>query len=81
MDWEEIISFYAKRGDTETLAILRQVQEDIERMIDPDYTTESEEDSDSVSEDSDSEVETDEYGTVKEDIQLNPSMNGFESLA
>jgi len=42
MELEEIISFYAKRGDVETLCILRHIQEE---------------------------------------IKVNPSMNGFESLA
>lgn len=81
MELDEIISFYAKRGDSETLCILRHIQEEIEKSIDPDYTTETDEGSDSVSSGSDSEVELDEYGTVKEDIKVNPSLNGFESLA
>ncbi len=80
MELEEIISFYAKRGDVETLCILRHIQEEIEKSIDPDYTTETESSEEEIH-DSESDVELDEYGTVKEEIKVNPSMNGFESLA
>jgi phosphoribosylamine-glycine ligase len=75
MDLEEIISHYARRGDTETLAILRMIQEDIEKSIDPDYNpeTDSEEYSDSEEEGNNDLVE--------ELIEVNPSLNGFCSLS
>jgi len=75
MDLEEIISFYARRGDTETLAILRMIQEEIEKSIDPDYNpeTDSEEYSDSEEEGNNDLVE--------ELIEVNPSLNGFCSLS
>ena len=75
MDLEEIISHYARRGDTETLAILRMIQEDIEKSIDPDYDpdTDSEEYSDSEEEGNNDLVE--------ELIEVNPSLNGFCSLS
>ncbi len=78
MDLEEIISFYARRGDTETLSILRLIQEDIEKSIDPDYNPSS--DSEEYSEYSDSEEEGNN-DLVAELIETNPSLNGFCSLS
>jgi len=75
MDLEEIISHYARRGDTETLAILRMIQEDIEKSIDPDYNPET---------DSEEYSESEEEGNndlVEELVEVNPSLNGFCSLA
>ncbi len=78
MDLEEIISHYARRGDLETLAILRMIQEDIEKSIDPDYNPLS--DSEEYSEYSDSEEEGNN-DLVEEIIEVNPSLNGFCSLS
>tara|TARA_R110001592_G_scaffold363336_1_gene684323 strand:+ start:11832 stop:12062 length:231 start_codon:yes stop_codon:yes gene_type:complete len=44
-DWEEVISFYAKRGDVDTIHEIRRLlkkitNEFIERIDDPDYETE-----------------------------------------
>ena len=44
-DWKEVISFYAKRGDTETIKkiedLLQQITEEYyEEIDDPDYETE-----------------------------------------
>ena len=83
IDFDELISYYAKRGDTEMLSVLRQIQEDIERQEDPDYEPEESETESEVSidtEDSDSEVELDENGCVPEEVEINPSMNGFCSI-
>ena len=78
MELEEIISHYARRGDLETLAVLRMIQEDIEKSIDPDYNPES--DSEDYSEYSDSEEEGN-TDLVEELIEVNPSLNGFCSLS
>ena len=78
IELEEIISFYARRGDTDMLSILRHIQEDIEKSIDPDYNPESE--SEEYSEYSDSEEEGNN-DLVEELIEVNPSMNGFCSLS
>jgi len=78
IELEEIISFYARRGDTDMLSILRHIQEDIEKSIDPDYNPES--DSEEYSEYSDSEEEGNN-DLVEELIEVNPSMNGFCSLS
>tara|TARA_R110000744_G_scaffold46268_2_gene102451 strand:- start:1785 stop:2039 length:255 start_codon:yes stop_codon:yes gene_type:complete len=78
MDLEEIISFYARRGDTEMLSVLRSIQEEIEKSIDPDYNAET--DSEEYSEYSDSEEEGNN-DLVEELIETNPSMNGFCSLS
>ena len=78
MELEEIISHYARRGDLETLALLRMIQEDIEKSIDPDYNPES--DSEEYSEYSDSEEEGNN-DLVEELIEVNPSLNGFCSLS
>lgn len=45
IDWEEVISFYAKRGDIETLNKVRELMkqitdEFINQIEDPDYETE-----------------------------------------
>ena len=78
IELEEIISFYARRGDTDMLSILRHIQEDIEKSIDPDYNPES--DSEEYSEYSDSGEEGNN-DLVEELIEVNPSMNGFCSLS
>ena len=78
MELEEIISFYARRGDTDMLSLLRHIQEDIEKSIDPDYNPES--DSEEYSEYSDSEEEGNN-DLVEELIEVNPSLNGFCSLS
>mgnify|MGYP003626836859 CR=1 FL=1 len=78
MELEEIISFYARRGDTEMLSVLRSIQEEIEKSIDPDYNPET--DSEEYSEYSDSEEEGNN-DLVEELIEVNPSMNGFCSLS
>ena len=78
MELEEIISHYARRGDLETLAVLKSIQEDIEKSIDPDYNPET--DSEEYSEYSDSEEEGNN-DLVEELIETNPSMNGFCSLS
>lgn len=83
IDFDELISYYAKRGDTEMLSVLRQIQEDIERQEDPDYEPEESETESEVSidtEESDSEVELDDHGCVPEQVEINPSMNGFCSI-
>ena len=56
IELEEIISFYSKRGDTEILAVLRHIQEELERNIDPDYETESSEESEVSESDTESEL-------------------------
>jgi len=78
MELEEVISFYARRGDTEMLSVLRHIQEEIEKFIDPDYNPSS--DSEEYSEYSDSEEEGNN-DLVEELIEVNPSMNGFCSLS
>ena len=78
MELEEVISFYARRGDTEMLSVLRHIQEEIEKSIDPDYNPES--DSEEYSEYSDSEEEGNN-DLVEELIETNPSMGGFCSLS
>ena len=78
MELEEVISFYARRGDTEMLSVLRHIQEEIEKSIDPDYNPSS--DSEEYSEYSDSEEEGNN-DLVEELIEVNPSLNGFCSLS
>lgn len=69
-DTEEIKSFLAQRGERDLLKVLRFLEEEYEKFIDPDYEI--------VEESSDYESESD---LVPEEIQVNPSMNGFVSLA
>ncbi len=71
VDIEELKSFLAKRGEVDLLNMIKMVEEEYERSIDPDY---SEEDSETESECSMDDI-------VEEDIQVNPSMNGFCSIA
>ncbi len=70
IELEEIISFVARRGEADIVQLLRHIQEQYERSFDPDYETES---------DTESEVSMNDI--VEEDIEINPSMNGFVSLA
>ena len=73
IDLEELISFLARRGETELLQVLKHIQEEYERTIDPDYESESDYDIESESEVSMSDI-------VEEELEINPSMNGFISL-
>jgi len=70
IELEEIISFVARRGEADIVQLLRHIQEEYERSFDPDYESES---------DTDSEVSMNDI--VEEAIEINPSMNGFISLA
>lgn len=71
VDLEELISFLARRGETELLSVLKHIQEEYERSIDPDFETEE----------SESESECSMEDIVPEELEVNPSMNGFLSLA
>ncbi len=70
IDLEELTSFLARRGEIELLQVLKHIQEEYERSIDPDYEVET-----------DTESEVSMSDIVEEDIEINPSMNGFISLA
>jgi hypothetical protein len=71
-DIEEIRTFLAQRGETELLMVLRHIEEVFEKHIDPDYE---------IVEDSDTESECSMTDIVEEQFEVNPSMNGFLSLA
>jgi len=73
IDLEELISFLARRGETELLQVLKHIQEEYERSIDPDYESDSDFYIESESEVSMSDI-------VEEELEINPSMNGFISL-
>jgi len=70
VDLEELVSFLARRGETELLCVLKHIQEEYERSIDPDFEEETETESDCSMGD-----------IVPEELEVNPSMNGFVSLA
>ena len=72
LDIEEIRTFLAQRGETELLMVLRHIEEEFEKHIDPDYE---------IVEDSDTESECSTSDLVLEQFEVNPSMNGFLSLA
>lgn len=74
IELEEFISYLSQRGEADLVQALRQLQEEYEKFIDPDYETESEYDFESDSEVSMSDI-------VEEELEINPSMNGFYSLA
>ena len=69
LDFEELISYYARRGDTDMLSVLRVIQEDMERQEDPDYEPEESESESEVSIDT-SEEELDENGCVPDDAEV-----------
>tara|TARA_R110001592_G_scaffold90466_2_gene265980 strand:+ start:8928 stop:9152 length:225 start_codon:yes stop_codon:yes gene_type:complete len=71
VDIEELKSFLAKRGEVDLLNVLKHVEEEYEKSIDPDYS----------GEESESESECSMDDIVEEEIQVNPSMNGFCSIA
>ena len=70
LDFEELISYYARRGDTDMLSVLRVIQEDMERQEDPDYEPEESESESEVSIEEESEVELDEDGCVPDDVEV-----------
>lgn len=72
IDLEEFITFLAQRGEADFLQALRERQEEYERFLDPDYESESE---------SDTESDVSMTDIVEEELEVNPSMNGFCSLA
>tara|TARA_R110002096_G_scaffold225626_1_gene414894 strand:- start:737 stop:991 length:255 start_codon:yes stop_codon:yes gene_type:complete len=78
IELEEIISFYAKRGDTEMLSVLRQVQGELEKNIDPDYETESSEESEVSESDTESELVKD---LVEEEVEVKKTCDGHCSIA
>ena len=71
VDIEELKSFLAKRGEVDLLNVIKYIEEEYEKSIDPDY---SEEESETESECSMDDI-------VQEEFEVNPSMNGFCSLA
>ncbi len=71
-DIEEIKTFLAQRGESELLKVVKYLEEEYEKHIDPDYE---------VVENSDTESECSTGDLVEEQFQINPSMNGFVSLA
>jgi len=71
VDIEELKSFLAKRGEVDLLNVIKHIEEEYQKSIDPDY---SEEESETESECSMDDI-------VEEEIQVNPSMNGFCSIA
>lgn len=73
-DLEELKSFLARRGELELLQVLRYIEEEFERSIDPDYNPETDSEEYSNSED---EGHND---LVEEEIEINPSLNGFCSI-
>lgn len=73
-DLEELKSFLARRGEVELLQVLRYIEEEFERSIDPDYNPETDSEEYSNSED---EGDND---LVAEEIEINPSLNGFCSI-
>tara|TARA_R110000796_G_scaffold17137_3_gene52998 strand:+ start:739 stop:969 length:231 start_codon:yes stop_codon:yes gene_type:complete len=71
---EELKSFLARRGEVELLQVLRHIEEEFERSIDPDYNPDTDSESYSDSEDTEGDL-------VEELVEINPSMNGFCSLS
>jgi len=78
IELEEIISFYEKKGDTEILSVLRQVQEEFGKNIDPDYETESSEESEVSESDTESELVKD---LVEEEVEVKKTCDGHCSIA
>lgn len=71
-DIEEIKTFLAQRGESELLKVVKYLEEEYEKHIDPDYE---------IVDNSDTESECSTGDLVEEQFQINPSMNGFQSLA
>tara|TARA_R110000796_G_scaffold157573_2_gene274238 strand:+ start:2962 stop:3240 length:279 start_codon:yes stop_codon:yes gene_type:complete len=90
IDIEELISYYARRGDTDMLSALRVIQCDLERQEDPDYEPESDsesevsidtEDDSEVDEEEEEDIEYDEDGCVVEHTEVIYEENGFCAIA
>ncbi len=71
-DIEEIKTFLAQRGESELLKVVKYLEEEYEKHIDPDYE---------IIQYSDTDSECSTGDLVEEQFQINPSMNGFQSLA
>jgi|TARA_R110000803_G_scaffold59519_2_gene118173 hypothetical protein len=76
---EEIICFYAMRGDTEMIKVLRQIQEDMKLNDYADYDPQTDSESES-GEDAVSSTDEDQEDSDNENNYTNPSMNGFCSV-
>lgn len=70
---EELTTFLAQRGEVELLQILKHIQSEYDKHIDPDYEI--------VESSSDCESECSSTDLIEEQIEVNPSLNGFHSLA
>ncbi len=71
VDIEELKSFLAKRGEVDLLNVIKHVEEEYEKSIDPDY---SEEESESESECSMDDI-------VEEEIQVKKVCEGHCTIA
>jgi len=71
-DLAEIKSFLAKRGESELLKVIRHIEEEFEKSIDPDYSSEEE---------SDSESDCSMDDIVSEDIEVKKTCEGHCILA
>lgn len=73
---EELKSFLARRGEVELLNVLKHIEEEYEKSIDPDYNPDT--DSEEYTTDSEDEGNND---LIEELVEVNPSLNGFCSLS
>jgi hypothetical protein len=73
---EELKSFLARRGEVDLLNVLKHIEEEYEKSIDPDYNPET--DSEEYTTDSEDEGNND---LIEELVEVNPSLNGFCSLS
>tara|TARA_R110001599_G_scaffold82664_1_gene222219 strand:+ start:1364 stop:1597 length:234 start_codon:yes stop_codon:yes gene_type:complete len=72
-DLAEIKSFLAKRGESDLLNIIRHIEEEFEKSIDPDYSSEEEE--------SDSESDCSMDDIVPEEIEVKKTCEGHCTIA
>ena len=71
-DLAEIKSFLAKRGESDLLNIIRHIEEEFEKSIDPDYSSEEE---------SDSESDCSMDDIVPEEIEVKKTCEGHCTIA
>jgi hypothetical protein len=72
-DLAEIKSFLAKRGEIDLLNVIRHIEEEFEKAIDPDYSSEEE--------DSESESDCSMDDIVPEDIEVKKTCEGHCIIA
>jgi hypothetical protein len=81
INMEELKSFLAKRGEVDILNLIKEVEEEYCKHIDPDYNPDTDSEDYDSEESSAEEVELDEHGLVVEVIKVKKVCENHCSIA